>query len=201
MQAPASLAPSVPPRPAASVPVHVPPPRPTAPDEPLEQLYLGNAGMVLAAPYLPRLFSTLGLTDAGRFVDQLAAERAVHLLQFMVDARTNAPEYQLVLNKLLCGVRTGVPIVGAIEITDHEQQTIEGLIAAMIANWKTIGKTSIDGLRESFLRRKGSMQLRDDAWQLKVQPGTFDMLLDRLPWSFSIIKYPWMERPVHVTWR
>jgi hypothetical protein len=170
-------------------------------DEPLELLFLANAGMVLAAPYLPRLFSMLALTENGCFVDRAAAERAVHLLQFMVDARTSAPEYQLVLNKLLCGVATGVPIAAGIEITDHERQTIESLLQAMIANWTAIGNTSIDGLRETFLRRKGSIQLRDDAWQLQVQPATFDMLLDRLPWSFSIVKYPWMERPLHVTWR
>ena len=182
----------------ASAPQHGAEP---VPAEPLELLFLANAGMVLAAPYLPRLFAALALTEGGRFVDRAAAERAVHLLQFMVDARTSAPEYQLVLNKLLCGVATGVPIAAGIEITAHEQQTIEGLLQAMIANWKTIGSTSIDGLRDTFLRRKGSMQLRDDAWQLQVQPATFDMLLDRLPWSFSIIKYPWMERPVHVTWR
>lgn len=45
------------------------------------------------------------------------------------------------------------------------------------------------------------MHLKDDAWYLDVDPGTFDMLLDSLPWSFSIIKHPWMERAVHVNWR
>jgi hypothetical protein len=34
-----------------------------------------------------------------------------------------------------------------------------------------------------------------------VAPGPFDMLMDRLPWSFSLIRYPWMEEPLHVTWQ
>lgn len=30
-------------------------------------------------------------------------------------------------------------------------------------------------------------ELRDDAWRLLVQSRTFDMLLDRIPWSFSTL--------------
>ena len=169
--------------------------------EPTEEIYIANAGQVLAAPYFPRLFAMLNLVEMGKFVDHHAAERAAHLLQFMVNEKAASPEYQLVLNKLLCGVKTGVPIVGGIEISAQEKEAVEALIQGMIANWTVLGNTSIKGLRESFLQRPGWLQLKDDAWHLQVQPGTFDMLLDRLPWSFSIIKHPWMERPVHINWR
>jgi hypothetical protein len=165
------------------------------------EIYLINAGMVLAAPYLPRLWSMLELTEHGAFKSPQAAERAVHLLQFMVNEKTASPEYQLSLNKLLCGVGGGLPIVREIRITDQEVEVIEQLIKAMILHWKVIGNTSVKGLRESFLLRPGWLHLKDDAWHLRVQEGVFDMLLDQLPWSFSIIKYPWMERAVHVSWR
>lgn len=63
----------------------------------------------------------------------------------------------------------------------------------MIRNWKTIGNTSISGLRETFLQRKGKLQLKEDGmWYLTVEPGVFDMLLDSLPWRFSVIKHAWM---------
>ncbi|MER0172007.1 MAG: hypothetical protein DU489_15690, partial [Nitrosomonas sp.] len=167
-----------------------------------EEIYIDNAGQVLAAPYLPRLFSMLKLVEEGAFVDRQAAERAVHLLQFMVNEQTQSPEYQLTLNKILCGVSTGIPICREIAISAQEQETIEGLMRGMIQNWKTIGNTSISGLRETFLRRKGRLQLKEDGmWYLTVEPGVFDMLLDSLPWSFSVIKHSWMERAVHVTWR
>lgn len=169
--------------------------------EPTEEIFLINAGMVLAAPYLPRLFSVLELTADGQFVDELCVQRAVHVLQFLVSGRSAAPEYQLVLNKLLCGIKTAMPIAADMTLTQHECDVVESLLTSMIQNWKSIGNTTISGLRESFLQRPGMMRLIDDAWQLRVQGGVFDMLLDRLPWSFSIIKYPWMERPVHVTWR
>lgn len=164
-------------------------------------MYIDNAGLVLASPYLPRLFSTLGLTSNGQFINAESSERAVHLLEYLVNKRVSSPEYQLSLNKLICGVKFGVPISLAIDITTDEVQTIEGMIQAMIANWKTIGNTSVAGFRESFLQRKGSMFFDEDKWQLNVQAAPFDMLLDRLPWSFSVIKFPWMHQPIHVKWR
>ncbi|SEO51066.1 hypothetical protein SAMN05216333_11159 [Nitrosomonas oligotropha] len=174
----------------------------TEPTDVTEEIYIDNAGQVLAAPYLPRLFSMLKLVEEGAFVDRQAAERAAHLLQFMVNEQTQSPEYQLTLNKILCGVSTGIPICREIAINAQEQETIEGLMRGMIQNWKTIGNTSISGLRETFLRRKGKLQLKEDGmWYLTVEPGVFDMLLDSLPWSFSVIKHSWMERAVHVIWR
>lgn len=169
--------------------------------EPTENIYITNAGQVLAAPYLPRLLAILGLVEGPAFHDQQAAERAVHLLQFMVNESTTSPEYQLVLNKLLCGVRTGVPIVRGIVITEQEKDTIESLIRGMIQHWKIIGNTSVAGLREAFLQREGRLQLRDNAWHLLVEPRAFDMLLDQLPWSIATIKLPWMEHVLYVEWR
>ncbi|PSJ18959.1 contractile injection system tape measure protein [Nitrosomonas supralitoralis] len=167
-----------------------------------QEIYIENAGLVLAAPYLPRLFSLLNLIEEGQFVDYRAAERAVHLLQFMVNEQMSSPEYQLTLNKILCGISIGTPICSQIEISVHEQEAIEGLIHGMIHNWKTIGNTSISGLRETFLQRKGRLQLTEEGmWYLTIEPGVFDMLLDGLPWSFSVIRHTWMDHPVHVSWR
>ncbi|MBX3630263.1 MAG: hypothetical protein KF908_10235 [Nitrosomonas sp.] len=166
--------------------------------QPGEEFYIDNAGQVLAAPYLPRLF---GLVDADVFIDRTAAERAVHLLQFMVNAKNESPEYQLLLNKILCGLTPGIPIQSRIVLSPHERDTIESLMRGMIQNWKTIGNTSISGLRETFLQRRGRLILQEEIWFLTVEPGPFDMLLDNLPWSFSVIKHRWMERAIHVTWR
>ena len=166
-----------------------------------EEIYIANAGMVIAAPYLPRLFELLGLTEQSRFTSREAAERGVHLLQYMVDERTGTPEYQLVLNKLLCGVKPGIPIVRGIKITDKETEAITNMITAMIQNWKILGNTSIAGFRESFFQRKARLTRKNDAWHLQVEERAFDMLLDQIPWSFSTIKYSWMKRVIFVKWR
>jgi hypothetical protein len=164
-------------------------------------IHVGNAGQILVSPYLPRLFTLLDLMEKNAFIDVKAAERAVHLLQFMVNGQTESPEYQLVLNKQLCGIKTGVPIVRGIAISEREKQVIEELIQGMIQNWKAIGNTSVEGFRQSFLQRQGWLSMQDDAWQLRVQGKSFDMLLDQLPWNISMVMHPWMARPIHVKWR
>lgn len=166
-----------------------------------ETIYIHNAGMVLAAPYIPMLFKRLELVGNNQFVDRKTAERSVHLLQFMIDESTASPEYLLLLNKILCGIKTGVPILREIDITGKEKETIAQLLEGMIHNWKAIGNTSVSGFRESFLNRDGILNLKDDCWELKVESKTFDMLLDQIPWSFSTIKYPWMDKVLYVKWR
>jgi hypothetical protein len=187
------------------------PPGTSWPDAPLpgdgpgaeqgERIAIDNAGIVLAAPYIPRLFAMFGLVRDGAFVDAAAAERAVHLLQYLAAKETDAPEYRLVFNKLLCGLALDAVVPAAIEITQDERDTIEGLLQSMVANWGALGRTSTDGLRQTFLMRAGELELGADDWQLKVASGPFDMLMDRLPWGFSIVKFAWMPLPVHVTWR
>jgi hypothetical protein len=107
----------------------------------------------------------------------------------------------LTLNKLLCGVAPDTPVIGEVEITAEERLAIDGLLEAMIQHWKAIGKTSVAGLRESFLQREGRLSHDDNGWRLRVQPRAFDMLLDRVPWGFATTKFAWMEEVIHVEWR
>ena len=117
-----------------------------------EDIYIDNVGLVLAAPYLLRLFDMLGLTQWSGFTD-VYAERAVHLLQYSANESTDESEYQLVLNKIPCGVPLARPIASSIDISDREREVIDGLIQGMIQNWAAIGNTSPAGFRESFLQR------------------------------------------------
>ncbi|XCN73128.1 MAG: contractile injection system tape measure protein [Candidatus Electrothrix aestuarii] len=184
-------------------PHHPPVNQPETPPEEAftEGIYLENSGMVLVATYLPRLFTMLGLLEKSEFTDSEAAERAVHLLQYLVEERCDRPEYLLVLNKILCGLEPDQPLVREITMSDTERQTIDGLLAAVIQHWGALGRTSVAGLREAFLQRGGTVRLQDDAWHLEVEEKAYDMLLDRLPWSYSLIKLPWMKRALHVQWR
>lgn len=164
------------------------------------RIYLGNAGLVLAAPYLPQLFGRLNLVKDGKFVDDSCAERAIHLLQFMADGSVAAPEYLLTLNKILCGIDLRGAIARDAGLQEAEKEMAIGLIHGMIANWSAIGKTSVDSFRESFLQREGCLSLEDGQWRLLVESRAYDLLLHRLPWSFSIVKFPWMALPIHVDW-
>ena len=166
-----------------------------------EPIFIENAGMVLSGPYLPMLFGKLDLLDNKEFKSRYAAEKAVHILEYMVTGEQSAPEYRLVLNKLLCGMEPDRPIHQLFMLEKAETDLTRELILSMIAHWKTLGKTSVEGFRQSFLIREGRLEATEDAWTLVVAPKPFDMLLDRIPWTFSPIRLPWMDRVLHVRWR
>ncbi len=178
-------------------------------DVPREAMAVNNAGLVLLTPYLPRLFGMLGLAGERAFHDEAAAVRGVLVLQWLATGQTDAPEPTLLLNKLLCGLPFEQPVPRDWTPTAAERDAVEGLLGAVIQHWRVLGSTSVGGLQETFLRRAGRLSLDpgaveagdSEAWRLAVEPGTFDMLIDRLPWGYSTVKFPWMERVLHVDWR
>ncbi len=184
------------------------PPAAAVPDT-CEPVFIANAGLVLFNPYLPTLFERLGLVPApradGRRVgigeqDPATLTRAVHLLQYLADGRLDAPEPELVLNKLLCGQAPAVPVARRLEAGPEDLALCDGLMDAVLANWPGMQNTNADGLRETFLQREGRLRHVDGQWQLKVQRRTLDVLTDRIPWSFAVVYHKWMREPIHVTW-
>lgn len=169
-----------------------------------EAIYIANAGLVLLANYAPRLFGMLGLLDGDAFVNEAAQYRAVHCLAYLSDGHADSEEHEWVLNKLLCGVPIDEPVPPALPL-DGVLPTLDGLLVAAIAHWKALGSTSPRGLRQTFLQRIGRLIEHEahegEHWRLKVQPGPFDVLLDRLPWRYGTIKLPWMKGAIHVDWR
>lgn len=171
----------------------------------IEPIGIRNAGQVLLAIYHARLFSMLGLLGEKRFVDAAARTRAVHCLAYLVDGRCGSDESDWPLSKVLCGIALDHPVAPLADLDEATRETLDGLLGAVIAHWKVLGHTSPAGLRQTFLQREGLL-LHEHAdagwqWRLKVPPGPFDMLLDRIPWSFSVIRSPWMEEVLYVDWR
>ncbi len=177
----------------------------TAPHRRAGQIDIANAGMVLFTPWLPKLFDRLGIlthgddgTPAIAGID--AASRAVHVLQYLVDTRLDAPEPQLALNKLLCGLSVTCPVHPSISLDPDSREICDDLSRAMIANWRAIANSSTEALRESFLQRAGRLVHQDACWQLVVQRKSLDVLVDQIPWSIAMIFHRWMREPLHVTW-
>jgi hypothetical protein len=169
--------------------------------DPAEALFVTNAGLVLLAPYLERLFERCGCTRDRAFVDGPAAERAALLLQLAATGLAEAPEHRLPLNKLLCGLPLASPLPRTATAAPADEQAVDGLLRAVIAHWKALGQTSPAGLRQTFVQREGRLERGEEAWHLHVPQQTFDMLLDRLPWGYTPVRLPWMPEVLHVHWR
>lgn len=167
-----------------------------------EILYVNNAGISVIAPFLPRYFKMLGMTNEdGQFKDETTACRAVHLIQYIATGQSETEEQLLVFNKLLCGLPLATPIPKGIELTKQEKETTEGMMAAILAHWKGIGTASIEGLRGGFLIRDGRIEWHSDGyWDLEVEKKAYDVIMRTLPWSISMIQFPWMTHRIQVTW-
>lgn len=170
---------------------------PEAEEQPLS--FISNAGLILIAPFLPRLFSMLQLTENGVFKDRDAKIRAIFLMQYAVFSTTEFPEYDLQLNKLLAGFKTGVPLPRSVELTEEEIKTTEGMLQGVVQHWNKV--KTIDGLREGFLQREGKLDEIGEMIELVVESKAFDMLLDAVPWNFRTTKFSWMEKTIQVKWR
>ena len=174
-------------------------PEESAITETKEGIFIDNSGMILLHPFLPRLFEGLGIAEDSRI---LQPEKALALLHYLTTGSTKTPEYELVLPKILCNIPLSIPIPSEIEITSAETDEASAMLDAVIKHWEALRNTSQDGLRGTFLIRPGKLSLKDDGdWLLQVEPRTFDILLDQLPWGITMVKLPWMEKMIWVEWR
>jgi hypothetical protein len=70
----------------------------------------------------------------------------------------------------------------------------------VIAHAPILHNMSLQGLRGTFLLCQGVLSARDGAWLLRVQRETYDVVLDRFPWSITWVKLPWMNTLLRVAW-
>ncbi len=159
-----------------------------------------NAGLVLLNTYFIMLLERLGLLEDKAFKSIDAQLDAIHYLQYLVTGLTQTEESFLTLNKVLCGMAPTTPIKDSIEVSDADKKLVDGLITSAIGYWSAIGKCSINGFRGNWLVREGLLTEEEDRWNLTVEKRPYDILMLKSPFSFSIIRLPWMTKPLHVNW-
>ncbi|MEQ9126026.1 MAG: contractile injection system tape measure protein, partial [Alphaproteobacteria bacterium] len=161
------------------------------------------AGVVLLHVFLPQLFRHVQLlADDRRFHDDSAAIVAIGLLAYLAEGAAEIDEAEAPLARFLTGLPPDVPLPRRVELPAAAIVAADALLDAAIAHWDRIGATSATGLREAFLTRPGMLRMGDDGGaRLRLERRGFDMLLDSLPWSISIVRLPWMTGPLYVDWR
>ena len=164
------------------------------------RIEIKNAGIVIVWPYLDRFFQMLEMTEKGAFKTEGDAVRATHLIQYLVTGSNETPEHELLLNKILCGIRLATPVPLQIELTDKEKETSDLMLKGVMQNWEKLKSSSIDAMREGFFVRQGFIEEKDDFWELEVEKKTIDILLKSLPWGFGTVKLPWMAKRMIVNW-
>ena len=160
-----------------------------------------NAGLVIGQPYLSPFFGELGLLRDGQFRSAEAQHHAVYLLHFLATGEEGSPEeHQLLFNKVLCGMDPEEPMNEFKGFSEKEKEECANLLTTLIEHWSALKNTSINGLREVFLKREGHLRDEMTNWTLFIERETPDILLDKLPWGISILKSSWNERMIYVEW-
>ena len=166
-----------------------------------EEFYPANAGIVLIWPFIKPFFKSVGLLEGKAFINEAAQMRAVHLLQFLASGREEAdPEFDLILNKLLCGIEVEEPIDMEFQLTEAEKAEGEALLNGLIEHWNPKAKMGINMLRGNFLMREGKLTQADTGWELYINDEPYDILKNTLPWGIGTIRLPWNEYMIHVVW-
>lgn len=165
------------------------------------RLLTTRAGLVLFHPYLKLLFDRLELLNDDQSIRADCLLRACAALRHISDRATTDVRPADPLEKVLLGLPQDWSQPETVLSLAPDAELIDGLVKAVIDRWGALGQTSPDGLREAFVRRTGSLRMDENGAHLTVDPGPFDMLLDKLPWGFGTVALPWMDLPCHVDWR
>lgn len=165
-----------------------------------DELYVGNAGLVILWPFLGRFFQHLELLEDKGFESDATVQRAVGLLGYLATEDPAPAEYLLPLCKCLCGMPVTQVFDFGPPVSEQEAEHCANLLQAAIVQAPILGKMSLAGFRGSFLIRQGVLSTRDGGWLLRVERETYDVVLDRFPWGFEWVKLPWMETPLRVEW-
>lgn len=166
-------------------------------------LAVSHSGLILLHPYFSRFFEKLGIKQPGETrLLPAALSRGAALLHFLATGRDDVYEFELGLIKVLLGLQpeSELPVSDGL-LNEQDREEAQALLAAVTAHWKALGNTSVHGLRASFLQRQGLLAEDEQGWRLQVEPRSFDVLLNYLPWAISTVRLPWATKPIYTDWR
>ena len=170
----------------------------------LKHIPISNAGLVILFPFLPMLFMRLNMLSQDRrdFNSNESKVRVIFILQHLMASEDREyDEKDLFLNRLLINYPFNEPLPKRMELNQDELNTIDSLLETAKTNWSKMRNTSIRALQESFLNRAGFIEKTEREWVLTVEERAFDILLDSIPWSYKLVRLPWMENILKVNWR
>ncbi|AXT62053.1 hypothetical protein D1816_17380 [Aquimarina sp. AD10] len=162
------------------------------------QIY--NAGLIILWPFLTRLFEHFTLVKNRAFVDLDSMHKAVYMLQYLAYATIDFPEHQLVLNKILVGMPSQEHLPPFTILSQEEKDMAYSLLYGVINNWEKVKNSSPEGIQETFLQREGVLKFEEEQITLKVEKKGVDVLLSSISWNISLVKLPWMKKPLFVEW-
>lgn len=157
------------------------------------------AGLVFLHPFFSRLFAISGIISEGdKQITVRNLAKAAALLHFVATGREELFEFELGFIKPLLGMDPSDSLaVSKGLLTQNQMEEVKSMLQAVVSHWSSIGNTSNDGLRTTFIQRNGMLYPFENGWKVILESAAVDMLLNTIPWSYSIIRLPWMNKPIY----
>jgi hypothetical protein len=163
-----------------------------------EGSFIGQVGLVLLSPFLPAFLKKVSYI--GVKGELLKPNEVPILLHYLTTGESAAPEWKLILPKILSGLRPGQHCETRMQPSKKIDAQITELLKSVITYWETLKNTSPEGLRETFLVREGELKFKNGFYYLFVETKTVDILLNYISWNYTTVKLNWMKQILFVEW-
>lgn len=166
-----------------------------------QSVYIQNSGLVIVHPFLIYLFERLNLYKDQEWTSKRNHHKAILISQYLITGQSVFFENELVLNKIICGLEPFAVINTQIKLSKKDIAEANVMLESVIAYWKMLKNTSIEGLRETFLNRNGKLVFSENGkYALWVEQKGVDVLMSHIPWGISMVKTPWMKNFLECNW-
>ena len=166
-----------------------------------EGIYIENAGIIILHPFLVPLFKELNLLDEeNTFLSDACRERAVIILNYLCTGKETYGEHLLAFNKTICGLKPEDNLPANLQLTDMERKESDHLLETVIQYWEALKGAGKEAIQETFFSRKAKLSFNNNNYLLQVERIATDILIDRLPWGISIVRWPWLDHLIYVEW-
>jgi len=159
-----------------------------------------NAGLALLHPFLKQFFRNLGFLSPENKILETYHSEALGVLHYLANKQENPEEHELICEKFLCDIPFKQAISPIKRLSKKQKTACADLLDSVLSHWTALKTKNIDVLRNEFLAREGKITMHTEKEKLFIQRKTIDIMLDKLPWSLSFMKFPWKKNMVILEW-
>ncbi|WP_420573801.1 contractile injection system tape measure protein [Kordia sp.] len=157
-----------------------------------------KAGLIILHPFLMTFFKGVDLVTEENTISDI--ERACMLLHYLATENEEVTDVELTLEKILLGIPLETIVDYDKPLSDNDKNLCDELLKAVLEHWVVLKKSTVNTLRDMFLKRDGRMIITEENSKLTVERAAQDILLEKIPWTISLVRLRWMEKMMHIEW-
>lgn len=157
-----------------------------------------KSGLILLNPFLTRFLKGVELLTEDNEINDIG--RACMLLHYLATETEDAIDIEFTLEKILLGIPLETIVAYETPLTESDKNACRELLKAVLEHWTPLKRSTINTLRDMFLKRDGTLKITYEDIKLTVESAAQDILLKQIPWNISLVRLKWMEKMLHIEW-